>query len=219
MAVLAYPGRDLDEHLEQLAKWGKELDPDVIIYQWYVNDMDLDGSTRVPPYDWIWRIDRIHARLAPYSYLYFLTEYSLSLLLDPFTGAPSYTERLASHFAADGEPWRNASLALAEWAALAKGLTPRVLVAIYPELTIDPGEPLRMEAGMEELQSRFEALCQREQVAVVDLGDSIRRFEDSRQLKATAFDGHPSAAAHRAMAEAVQAALEQNWPDVFGQPH
>jgi lysophospholipase L1-like esterase len=219
MAVLAYPGRDLDEHLEQLEKWGKQLDPDVILYQWYVNDMDLDGSTRVPPYDWIWRIDRIHARLAPYSYLYFLTEYSLSLLLDPFVPAPSYTERLASHFAADGEPWRKASLALAEWAALAKGLTPRVLVAIYPELRIDPGEPLRMEAGMAELQRRFAALCQQEQVAVVDLGDSLRGFQDSRQLKATTFDGHPSPAAHRAMAEQLAAALEHAWPDVFKRSH
>ncbi len=219
MAVLAYPGRDLDEHLDQLKKWGSELDPDVILYQWYVNDMDLDGSTRVPPYDWIWRIDRIHARLAPYSYLYFLTEYSLSLLLDPFVPQPSYTERLASHFAADGDPWRKASVAFAEWAALAKGLTSRVVVAIYPELRIDPGEPPRMDAGMEELQSRFAALCRQERVAVIDLGDSLRRFEDSRQLKATTFDGHPSAAAHRAMAEQLAAALERDWPDVFKPSH
>jgi lysophospholipase L1-like esterase len=219
MAVLAYPGRDLDEHLEQLKKWGEELDPDVIIYQWYMNDMDLDGSTRIPPHDWNWRIDRVHGRLAPYSYLYFLTDYSLGVLLDPLVPAPSYTERMARHFAADGEPWRSASAEFARWVALARSLTPRVLVAIYPQLKIDPGEPPRMEAGMEELQGRFEVLCQREGVGVVDLGASLRSFEDSRQLKATTFDGHPSAAAHRAMAEQLEAALEQEWPDLFERRH
>lgn len=215
MAVLAKPGRDLDDHLDQLGKWGKELNPDVIIYQWFINDMDIDASTRVPRHDWLWRIDRIHEPLAMHSYLYFLTDYSLGVLLDPLFPAPSYTDILVRHFAPASEAWQDASVVFEEWSALARSLTPRVLIAIYPNMTIDPGEPPRLDARMEALESRFESLCTKERIAVVDLFDSLRTFQDSRQLKATSFDGHPSAAAHRAIAGALEKSLAQSWPEIF----
>jgi hypothetical protein len=44
MAVLARPGREIDEHVQQLKKWGHELQPDVIIYQWYINDDEAPRS-------------------------------------------------------------------------------------------------------------------------------------------------------------------------------
>lgn len=214
MAVLAYPGRDLDGHLEQLRKWGKELNPDIIIYQWYDNDMDLDRARWLLRHNWIWRT-RFHRQLAMHSYLYFLTDYSLDVLLDPLFPIPSYTDMMVRRFSADGDAWRDFSVLFEEWSRLARSLTPRVLVAVYPHMMFEAGEPPRLDAGMEALQSRFEALCTRERFAVVDLFDSLRTFGDSRQLNATGFDGHPSPAAHRAIAGAVGTALEQSWPDMF----
>lgn len=46
MAVLARPGREIDGHLQQLKKWGRKLWPDVIIYQWYINDIELEKEHR-----------------------------------------------------------------------------------------------------------------------------------------------------------------------------
>lgn len=54
VAVLAGPGREIDGHLEQLGKWGDEIVPDVIVYQWFINDLELDKSHR-PGGDRGWR--------------------------------------------------------------------------------------------------------------------------------------------------------------------
>ena len=48
MAVFAMPGRDMPQHLAELERWGRVVDPDAMIYQWYVNDIEGD----VAPAGW-----------------------------------------------------------------------------------------------------------------------------------------------------------------------
>ena len=49
----------------------------------------------------------------------------------------------------------------------------------------------------------------------LDLSEWLTRFEDSRDIKATPFDSHPSAEAHRATAEALYEKLEIEWPGIL----
>lgn len=110
MAVLAPPGREIDGHLEQLQKWRQEIDPDVIIYQWYVNDIELDKSSRPTRAHRPWQIRYVHQFLAASSYLYYFLDYHFGRMLP--SSAQKYEEYIAENYAkvlrevctADGTP-------------------------------------------------------------------------------------------------------------------
>lgn len=196
MAVLASAGREIDVHLEQLRTWGGEIDPDVIIYQWYYNDLEIDKSQRpgkrdAPP----WRRLFFHYLFAEYSYLWFFVDDRLALIW------PSGSESFADCFTrtyGDGTPgWLEFERLFRAWAEEALRLTPRVIVALYPP---NPGfeEPFAM------IYLQMTELARDVGVEVIDLGAAFSAVTaDLSTLDATPFDAHPGAEAHRIMADAL----------------
>ena len=75
------PGRDIPKHLEELERWGPVVKPDVLIYQWYVNDIEVVSHRpnrtqrwqRWPGHDWLRRT----------SYLYYFLDNRASELVPP----------------------------------------------------------------------------------------------------------------------------------------
>lgn len=128
VAVLAYPGREIDGHVAQLDKWGGEIAPDIIIYQWFINDLELDKSHR-PGSDRGWRKLVFPGFLTNRSYLWYLLDYRISTWLYPVP----YVDYMRDHFARDSAGWRLFAEQFHAWATEAKRLTPRVLVALYPD--------------------------------------------------------------------------------------
>jgi lysophospholipase L1-like esterase len=208
VAVLARPGREIDGHLAQLRKWGAEIGPDIVIYQWFINDLELDKSHR-PGRDRGWRRFVFPGFVTQRSYLWYFLDYRIGTLLP---GAP-YEDYMREHFHRDSEGWRLFAEQFHRWAIEAKRLTPNVLVAMYPYLLPSPDVPLR------EFNAWMKELCEEEGVAVINLLEPLDVFRDDfTQTYASPFDSHPSAAAHAQIADALCRRILDLWPNVFHPP-
>jgi hypothetical protein len=213
MAVLARPGREIDGHLEQLQKWRQEIDPGVIIYQWYVNDIELDKSSRPTRAHPPWRIRYAHQFLATSSYLYYFLDYHFGRMLP--SSAQTYEEYLAENYAKDSIAWIEFERVFQAWAQFAKNATPRVLVAIYPHMKYPVGQKPTVSPYILDIQERLVTLCQRENLQVLNLYDALSTQTNARDLVVNDYDGHPSAAAHHIIATALETSLRKAWPEIF----
>lgn len=205
-AVLAEPGREIDGHLAQLEKWGPEIEPDVIIYQWFINDMDLDKSQRPRSRGRIWQDLFFHRRLRASSYLWFLSDYRLDLALP--SGTVSYQQYINETFSPGSLGWVRFTKLFRAWAATAKQLTPRVVVALYPLIV--------SEIRFFNFHARLAELCAEEGVVPVDLAPLMEEFKgDYTKAFAAPFDAHPSALAHERIATALDETIRALWPDLL----
>jgi len=206
VAALARGGRELIGHVEQTRKWGPELQPDVIVYQWYVNDIEI-GDEQRPAADRIWRRLFVHPVLVRYSYLWFFLDYQADLLLPQHP--KTYRAFLLENFGPGTPGWVRFETLFREWAAAAKALTPRVLVVLFPHLE-GSTHPLAT------IHDQMRDLCRVTGVEVVDFVESLEDFRnDPRTLHATPYDAHPSAEVHARLAEVLDKRLVELWPRLF----
>lgn len=91
----------------------------------------------------------------------------------------------------------------------AKELTPHVIVALYPHMLLKEGAPPVIQPEIKDIHTRMSSLCKTNNIVCVDLSPSFAKFDDSRAIRATAFDNHPSADAHRVIAETLYEMLER----------
>jgi lysophospholipase L1-like esterase len=203
-AVLAKPGRELDGHLFQLRKWGAKIQPDIIIYQWFINDMEFNKSERPQRY---WHNVFFHAPLIQISYLWFFLDYRMNLLLP--SSKQTYEDYIRENYAVGTEGWTVFTEMFRVWATEAKQLTPRVLVMLYSG------------AGSQDVfidfRGRMVNLCRQEGVPVLDLSPWIEaRFQDDyTQMYASQFDSHPNASVHDMMAKVLYSQIKTLWPNQF----
>jgi lysophospholipase L1-like esterase len=208
VAVLASPGREIDGHLAQLRKWGEEIAPDIVIYQWYVNDLELDKSHR-PDYGRWWRRFIFPGFITERSYLWYLLNYRIGMSIQTIP----YQDYMREHFNTDTRNWGLFVEQFHAWAIEAKRLTPNVLIAFYPYLLAPPEVPLL------EFNALMEELSQKEGIAVIDLMESLDAFRDDlTKIYASPFDAHPNAAAHDLIAGALYDRIGELWPDVLHPP-
>lgn len=205
MAVLAKPGREIDGHLEQLRKWGPELDPEVILYQWYINDIELDKERR-PRATAPWRRLFFHRMVYENSYFWSLLDFGLTALTGP--GGHAYERYLEREFAPGSRGWNAFERRFDDWAVLAKEQTPIVFVAAYPHLALRPGHRPERSNVIASFHRRIETLASSAGIVYVDLFDSLLPL-DSAVVRASRFDDHPSARAHAAIAAALSGPLRR----------
>jgi lysophospholipase L1-like esterase len=208
VAVLAGPGREIDGHLEQLGKWGDEIVPDVIVYQWFINDLELDKSHR-PGGDRGWRRFVFPGFVTRRSYLWYFLDYRIGALLP----RASYEDYMLEHFHRESEGWRLFAALFHAWAVEARHLTPNVLVALHPYLLPSPEVPFR------EFVAWMEELCEEEHIAAIDLLEPLDVFRDDfTKTFASPFDSHPNAAAHARIADSLYHRILELWPHVLHPP-
>jgi hypothetical protein len=202
---LAAPGREIDGHIEQLVDWREEIDPDVIIYQWYINDMELDKSERPAAERRLWRGLFFHGLMMRISYLWFFLDYHVDLLLPQ--PSVSYDDYIREHYAEGTPGWQRFEAVFQAWAVEAKGVTPRVMVVLYPHFK----DAHRAEFA--NIHAAVSRIAREQGIAVVDLAD---RFDGLGPLErfATPFDQHPSAVAHERIAEALDTGVRALWPEL-----
>lgn len=147
MAVYAYPGKEIDNHLATIAKAIPDVRPDIVVYQWYSNDVEISKAAR-PTSRRAWRNWSGHTTLRAWSYLYFTLDFALDAFV-PASGR-TYLQYLEEDFA-DGTPaWRAFTRTFHSWAAYASGYADRTIVMLYP--------PVPMTA-LVELRQRMAALA------------------------------------------------------------
>jgi hypothetical protein len=203
LAVLASPGRQIDTHLAQLRRYAGELAPDLVVYQFYLDDLELETFFQGPFLPW--RRFFLHYPLVKHSYLWFFLDNRLDATFRA-SGVDDYRHYLETRYG-EGAPGWNAFAGLFEtFAAEAHAATPRVLLVMFPALP-----PMR------DLYARIAALAEANGVAALDLTEALVGNDDyPPDFYASPYDPHPSADAHADITRLVQAEIAARWPELSG---
>ena len=207
VAVVARTGKEIDWHLEQIRTLSSAVDPDLVVYQWFVNDLEISGKDR-PGATHPWRKFFLHRLLVDNSYLWFFIDFKLDQLLP--AAKPGYTEYMLERFGGDTPEWRHFVETFDAWSTEAKSATERVVVLLYPHTQAPDGQPFQS------LRERVQAIAEERDLVVIDLLDHLDEFQgDYGSMYASRYDGHPNERVHERMAEAVAETLRSRWPDLF----
>jgi hypothetical protein len=139
LALVAAPGRNIGEHYAEILALKDDLRPDVLIYQWYVNDLEV-ASTRPdaerPWHRWPW-----HQPLRSHSYLYFFLDNRLSMFLPP--PMRSYRDYILQDFSPGSVEWAEFERYFHGFARHAQEIAPRQLLVLYPQVPFRGAYPLQ----------------------------------------------------------------------------
>lgn len=195
VTVYALPGREIMSHLAGLQSYPDTLSPDVLVYQWYVNDIEVEKEHRPDSASAPWRAWGGHMWARTHSYLYYFLDDRLRLLIPG--GERSYPEYMYREYAPGTRGWTLFAEQFDAWAALAKARSPRTIVMLYPTLLANGGDP------MPRLREQVAALARAHGFEVLDLTSSLTGFNTHASL----FDSHPNEQAHDAMSAALYAQI------------
>jgi len=129
MAVYARPGKEIDGHAATIAEAAPALQPDIVVYQWYNNDVELSKSGR-PVGQRAWRSWSGHDTLKSWSYLYYALDFAFDAFLPP--PGRTYLQYLESDYAPGTPGWQAFTAAFHTWAAYATGHASRTILMLYP---------------------------------------------------------------------------------------
>jgi len=210
MSVIAKPGRDMDEHLLELVRYAPEVEPDVITYQWFVNDMEIRTKGNHAPGRRIWRIPGIHSILSQWSYFWFYVDFKLDTLLP----GPNltYSDYLVDLFEGDTPEWREFEFVFRQWALEAKRHTDKVVVALYPSLHEEKPHLL------DTLHRKVMETASGMQVTAIDLNETLGHLAGDPTAYASTNDGHPNEMVHALIAGQLHDRLAAQWPPLFQAP-
>lgn len=202
---MALAGMNLIQH-NQFQKFTLQLEPDYVLYQWYVNDMETtrEGAAFKTPT----LVPRaLHTTLIEHSVIYFLlqdvyreirvatgkqqtyTAYMVDKLKDPASPgaveAQKLLDKLATGFSSRGVPFG---------------------IVLFPEFSGLRDNPLGF------LQERVLSYCTEKQLQCLDLTPAYLPYQDRMlELWANRFDAHPSKLAHRIAADEIFAVFGETW--------
>jgi lysophospholipase L1-like esterase len=149
MHVVAAPGRNTDQHAAAAAELVPRLDPDYVVYQWYVNDLEVRQPR--PAFRRTWHEWSYHRWLQTHSFLYFVVDDRLSKMLPP--GSRAYVDFLRTTFRPGAAPWARFRHELHVLAAHATSRARRTLVLLYPQV------PFRGPYPLEDIHARIRAIA------------------------------------------------------------
>lgn len=135
LVVDAVPGYNMDRHADHVSRLVDHYAPDVLVYQWYPNDLDAGIRRDVPPR--AWQTWEGHPALLLRSYLYFFLDRRLDHLV-----ANPYQRHLQRDFAVGSPGWSRFRDAFHRWATVASARVPRTIVLLYPQVPFRGANPL-----------------------------------------------------------------------------
>jgi hypothetical protein len=139
MAVFAVPGRDMPQHLQELERWGRAVNPDTLIYQWYVNDIEVishrPNGTRT------WQRWGGHEWLRRRSYLYYFLDNRFAQFVP--AADRSYADYIAHDFVPGSAEWTEFERYFHTFATEAQALAPRRIMLLYPQVPFRDRYPLQ----------------------------------------------------------------------------
>lgn len=204
---VAQPGMNLGEH-NRLLPFVINLEPDFVLYQWYVNDMDDDvevpifhAETLIPDKQW-------HLYLMNRSVTYILLFRAWNQLRTALGLQKPYSRYLAEKMQdPKGTDARRADKALHDLVATLQGWDIEIGIVLFPENRSKMG---RYELAF--LHERVLAECVRDRITCLDLREAYAAYDGRKaELQANPLDGHPSTIAHRIAAERVVETFGPLW--------
>ena len=133
------PGQDMPTHLQELEHWGPVVRPDVLLYQWYVNDIEVMSHRPDETRAWQWWAG--HAWLRQKSYLYyFLDQRAQALLPSPDR---SYVDYILQDFHPGAAEWTEFERCFHAFAVRAAETARRRIMILYPQVPYRDRYPLQ----------------------------------------------------------------------------
>ena len=139
LALVAAPGRNMGEHYAEMRQLKNDLRPDVLIYQWYVNDLEVVSNR--PDAERAWHRWPWHQAMRSHSYLYVFLDNRLSMFLPPPTR--SYRDYILQDFYPGSVEWSEFERYFHSFAVHAKEIAPRRLMVLYPQVPFSGKYPLQ----------------------------------------------------------------------------
>jgi lysophospholipase L1-like esterase len=197
------PGWSTADELEFLRTQGLQMHPDVLILQFYANDIEIEERklAETPAQ----RVRRLVTRPFRRSYVIFSLRYRFDGMLAQAKGEVSDENESATLVAArrriaDASPeWTHFQEALGELARVAKEAELPVVALLFPR----PGVASEANRG---IHAAVGAEARGLGMHVVDLMDDLQAVPRSAQY-VSPMDNHPSAAAHAVAAERLEREL------------
>jgi lysophospholipase L1-like esterase len=206
-------GVDTIHETEILRRFAWRANPDFVLLQWYVNDIENGSYGERPDH-----YDLIPGEAGPAAWLRRLTDRTLfHWMLERQLPAvqerlglvetyPAYIHRLF------GDPasrhWEAAASELRAFIAECRAHRTPVAIVLFPHLSAG------LAAGAYEFAEIHEQvldLCRRESVPCVDLRSTFAPHRDHMSLWLHRFDAHPNALAHRLAGERLAEVLGPLW--------
>ena len=138
-AVFALPGNDMPQHLETMRGVSGLVQPDVLIYQWYVND--IEAISHRPDLQRLWQRLPWHDVLRSWSYLYFVLDQRLAQVLS--RPHRVYAGYLTNEFRPGSLEWTEFEREFHEFATLAM-TAPKRIMMLYPQVPFRGAYPLQV---------------------------------------------------------------------------
>jgi lysophospholipase L1-like esterase len=206
-------GADTNRELEILQQAVWRTDPDFVLLEWYVNDLENgDHLERPQPYRLIpgegalggW----LRARTVS-SLLRGLLEQEFATLQERVGLTETYPEYMNRLFGDTASPhWQAAAHELRQLIAECRAHRTPVAIALFPHLSAG------LSTGAYEftdLHDQVLELCREESVTCVDLRATFAPYRDYLSLWVDRFDAHPNARAHQLAGERILAELGPLW--------
>lgn len=204
---VAAPGMNLGAYLKYLP-FVINLDPDFVLYQWYVNDMEefvdvpaFHAETLIPDKGW-------HLALMNRSVTYILLFRAWNQARTALGLQKPYSSYLLAKMQdPDSEASRWADNSLHELISTLQGRNIATGIVLFPENRSDMGG---YELAF--LHDRVLAECRRDGLTCLDLRSAYAAYDGRRaELQANPLDGHPSKVAHRLAAERIVETFGPAW--------
>ncbi|MBF0292871.1 MAG: SGNH/GDSL hydrolase family protein [Nitrospinae bacterium] len=130
MLTFAKPGMEIDWHGENLALTAGKLHPEIIIYQWYINDIEI-SKLRPPLPSESWKDKPFFNMMAHTSFLYVWLVNRLDSLLAKAYGTDYHTY-LTNRYGENTKYWQEFLFYFHTWANRAQSSAKRVILFMYP---------------------------------------------------------------------------------------
>jgi hypothetical protein len=202
------PGDNTTEHALLVEQKILPLQPDFVLVQWFVNDVEGSSTEGRPSYLPLVPQPELHIWLYDHSALYTLLNTWWSRWQASSRMAGSYPEyiwrRLGDPQSADS---RKDRAAMERLIALCRARGIRVGFVLFP----DTGYDLGADYPFAYLHERVLELCRAEHLVCVDLWPEFAKVRDRRTLWVNPLDHHPSAQANMIAAVAILHAFGDTW--------
>jgi hypothetical protein len=201
------PGTETVDHVEILRDVVLDAEPNYVLLQWFINDVDGNSSDRPRP----WRLipsDTLSAFLHRHSALYYLVNQEWVKFQRRVGLIESYRAYMERRFQDPrSESSREARAVLNTFFQICKDRRIPVGVVLFPTLARNAtgGYPFEF------LMDRVLATCRTQEVTCLDLRDVYAAIPSPSSLWANRFDSHPGPLANSLAAEAMLKTFESVW--------
>jgi hypothetical protein len=203
------PGAETHHHRQILTESVLAQDPDFILLQWFVNDVEISHAERGATTPLIpWR--RLNKLLHQRSALYFLVNRRFASLQRSLGHTEDYVENMKRRF---GDPSTLESTTAAnEFEELIETIAENDIpmgVVLFPLLVEVEGDPAEYPLGF--LIDRVLVTCSEHGIVCLDLRPVFAPVTPTSDLWVNRYDKHPSAIANRLASDAIRERFGPLW--------